>query len=540
MKNISKVVLCILTSIPFTMMAQSIDPIVEVSSQYKVDMGEIHKPSIDLSVNDSLQRFDINFDYSIYDRPYQNLYVFAPYSYTQIKHPQELGNNILFANIGYQSVASPIGHIAVQAITKKSFAAGVYGNFDGYYKYGDVEVDDITPNFFRQRYKTDFGANMKYAWRSGEVDFDANYRIFDDKFVYTSNHSDKLSFTATLNSANVDEKSVDYGFVANFYHLNANHTNYSKIGESMFSVKGDVGTTFDIHRVFVDVNVQMASYSDYRSHEAWILEFAPIYEYNKGRLFGRFGAKFGSRFASKVKNNESGVDHKDNLTNIFPVVDAKYTLINNHLWVHAIATGSNHMNSLESMITQCPIVKLSSPMEFGHTPIDAQLSLESTIGGVFAINIDGGYSINRNTMVIGTSATELVPIASYFDYEHLRAGADMLLKIDHFSIGGNVSLNKYIDWFEETQLNILPKLIAHASAAWDLRERLFVSVKCDYSSESDFLPQMVNLGTEISLVLNRHFEVFVKGDNLLNQDLYYAPLYCGRERNFGGGLTVNF
>lgn len=539
-KTIAFVTLALL---PVTLTAQSLDPVVEVSSQYKVDMGEIHKPAINVNVEDSLQRFDINFDYSIYDRPYQNLYVFAPYSYTQIKHPQEIKNNILFAELGYQSILSPSGHIVIQGVTKKNFAACAYANFDGYFR-GDT---DMAPfylwNVLEGRYHTDFGTNMKYAWRSGEVQFDANYRILDGQYSLVDNHSDKVTLTALVNSANKDLNSIDYNFLASFHNLRAENS-MSDMTESLFSIDGAVGTTFDIHRVYVDIDVDMAAYRKSRAHEAWILEFAPIYEYNRGRLFGKFGAKFGSRFASKVEDNESGIDHKGNMTNIFPMIDAKYTLIKNHLWVHALATGSNYMNSMESMVAQCPVVDLNSRMLFGHTPIDAQLSVETSLGGVFSINATGGYSLNRDMMIIGTdmlsSANAVIPIATYWDLERLHAGAEAVLKIDHFSIGGDVTFNKYIDWFEEIEQDVLPKVVAHAYADFDLRERVFLSVKCDYQSASRFMPEMVNLGTKIDVVVNRHFSVFFKGDNLLNQKLFLAPLYCGRERNFGGGITVDF
>ena len=57
-----------------------IDPTVEVSRQYKVNIADIDRPiETDLRVADSLQRFDVDFDYSIFNRPYTDLYEFTPY-----------------------------------------------------------------------------------------------------------------------------------------------------------------------------------------------------------------------------------------------------------------------------------------------------------------------------------------------------------------------------------------------------------------------------------------------------------------------------
>ncbi|MBP9986293.1 MAG: hypothetical protein KBT44_00005, partial [Bacteroidales bacterium] len=56
-----------------------IDPTVEVSRLYKVNVMEINKPdSKDNYVADSLQKFANTFDYSIFNKPYSDLYEFTP------------------------------------------------------------------------------------------------------------------------------------------------------------------------------------------------------------------------------------------------------------------------------------------------------------------------------------------------------------------------------------------------------------------------------------------------------------------------------
>ena len=57
---------------------------VEVSRPYDVNLDGIRKPAIPTSVDDSLQRFDVHFDYSIFNRPYGDLYDFTPYETIQL------------------------------------------------------------------------------------------------------------------------------------------------------------------------------------------------------------------------------------------------------------------------------------------------------------------------------------------------------------------------------------------------------------------------------------------------------------------------
>ena len=57
---------------------------VEVSRPYDVNLDGIQKPVIPIYIDDSLHRFDVHFDYSIFNRPYSDLYDFTPYETIQL------------------------------------------------------------------------------------------------------------------------------------------------------------------------------------------------------------------------------------------------------------------------------------------------------------------------------------------------------------------------------------------------------------------------------------------------------------------------
>ena len=56
--------LCISVSVS---VAQNLDPTVEVTRGYKVELAEVHKPYMDMAVPDSVQKFDLDFEYSDHD-----------------------------------------------------------------------------------------------------------------------------------------------------------------------------------------------------------------------------------------------------------------------------------------------------------------------------------------------------------------------------------------------------------------------------------------------------------------------------------------
>ena len=59
--------------------AQDLDPTVIVNRTYEGKLTEVQKPLQDMQVPDSVTRFDLDFDYSVFDKPYKGAYEFNPY-----------------------------------------------------------------------------------------------------------------------------------------------------------------------------------------------------------------------------------------------------------------------------------------------------------------------------------------------------------------------------------------------------------------------------------------------------------------------------
>ena len=59
--------------------AQELDPTVVVNRAYEGQLVEVNKPSFDMMVPDSVTRFDLDFDYTVFEKPYMGTYEFSPY-----------------------------------------------------------------------------------------------------------------------------------------------------------------------------------------------------------------------------------------------------------------------------------------------------------------------------------------------------------------------------------------------------------------------------------------------------------------------------
>src|SRR5574344_2911395 len=56
----------------------SINPTVEVRREFDGKLLEISKSPLDTKYSDTLMKFNLQFDYSFFDRPYSDLYEFSP------------------------------------------------------------------------------------------------------------------------------------------------------------------------------------------------------------------------------------------------------------------------------------------------------------------------------------------------------------------------------------------------------------------------------------------------------------------------------
>lgn len=543
---------------------QTIDPTVEVSRNFDVKLGEIHKPVIPSSVDDSLHSFNISFDYSIFNRPYMDLYEFTPYQTAQIKPVQPEKNPVLYAKLGAQYPLMPSAEIYLQGVSNKGLYGSLYAKHNSF--WGTMPSIASDTDLESDRMKNIAGGDVKYAWDTGELTFGANYKF--DKYNFGApkgsfGHDNRgLNINFNLNSAHAEENSLYYD-ISLLYANTAKMTSFTdslsrvvtgpadSLKENLLRIKGFVGTTFDIHRVYIDLNIEYASYAGNKNHTAGVVEFSPIYEYSKGRFFGKLGVRFSSRYGIKPDGNtladEDVIDHPSVASNVYPDVDARLALVKQKLWLHAKVEGGNDLNSFASLLWANPLVAPNSHLLFGSRPVDAQLSLESIVRGRMTFNIFSSYSLYRNKLVFtpvvnGGEPYTILP--TYWDVNRFSVGAEAYWKSKDLTTGGEIRYSRYYSPDDLTITN-LPALTAHYYLRYNWRERIVAGLDFRYSSEVSgdtfgpySVPSLFDLDVNVNYFVNKHFSVFVKGGNLLNKRNQYIPLYIEPGINFGGGVCI--
>ena len=546
---------------------------VEVSRPYDVNLDGIQKPAIPVYVDDSLHRFDVHFDYSIFNRPYSDLYDFTPYETIQLATVGANRTPFVFGRFGAQYVPGdrgimPAGELYLQTKPKNGFCSGLYGRHNSF--FGDLGRGfSADPILQTARMQNTVGGDLTYDWATGELMFDVKYDF--DRYQYTAedpwerslHRNNSLTAAVNLNSAQKEENTVYYDVTFSYRNTFKAFTtadiyrspDTTRLREGFLKVNGYVGASFEKHRIYVDMNIEYASYSGVHDFNIGVVEFSPIYQLNLKRLKAKLGVKFGSRYGILGEIEEPGLDLSAR-SSIFPDFDIRYTIIDKALWAHAVVTGGNDLNNYSRMIDDCPIVLPTCRMDFGSRPLDATLTLESVISGRLGIELETNYKIYRNKMIFtpvyyGFNMTQMMP--SYRNVNQFSLQGQVLWRSQDLTLGGRLRYASYKDSYEKTVVTEMPKFTGDAFLRYNYRERLIAQIECTWRSATSGniniaddivdnyqVPSILDVDLNVTYLINKYITVFGKVGNLLNHRNQYMPLYLEPGRNFGGGICLSF
>lgn len=542
------------------MRAQTIDPTVEVTRQYEARLGNIVKPALPATVSDTLDRFERSTDYVIFQRPIRDLYDFMPYEALQIKPVDPEDFAFLYARLGMQVPVMPSAEVRLQKVLRGGLHFGLSALHDSYY--------GSTPSAFgewdmrQKRSNTGFRGDFKYAWDSGEFQFDALYGLSRYNFrnatadAFAHNYgNDRFNLHANIRSADQEENSIYYDFTAEYRRTGARYDSHDTARETMnedfTSIHGYVGTTFEIHRVYIDMNLTYASFDSLRHYTVGLVEFSPIYEYSNKWLNGKFGIKIANRYGTDMEDRTrtESVDGNDlsPQSSFFPDVDVRAMVVPKVFWVHARVGGGNDINVFSTLLRQVPFLTPDAQLHFGSRPVDAKLDLETMLWRRVALNASASFVLCRDNPVFvldPASAEEpwrLRP--DYRNYNKLSFGAEALWKTQSVSIGGEWRYHLYYER-DGRPLTELPQMTAGAYVRYSFRDRLTAALDFTYRSGVEVssleIPAVCDLDANVSFLINKHFTIYAKAGNIFNRAIQYIPGYLEPGINFGGGLTVSF
>ena len=522
---------------------QKIDPTLEVRREFDGRLTEIQKSRLNTNFADTIANFNLNFNYSLFNKPVKDLYEFSPLPSAQIERTQRSKYSVFYADLGLQIPIAPHANLFYQPNLPKGMSLILFGNHDSYIGKAPLEnkmylpVGTPDPKIAAPFYNNNIGTEFEYSWKMGKAgvnfEFDNKLRSYygfplyqlntiytqtllpENKLFptknsedYTNNYMlDSLSHTMNtigggfyVTSVNSSPKAFNYKLEFNYKQLSDNG-NYFKnypltyipnvlpftsFTEKYINAKVDLGPSFgDFHKFLVGVNFESASTLNSSTMDRSNLTVNPRYIFTQNRWIFEVGVKINKWWEA----NSEGF-------NIFFKGTASIELVKDNLWFYAGADGDNKFNTYSSMLETNPWVSPHSIIKNIKIPLALKLGFKGQVLDRFSYHVWGGYTKFRDQIFFnsyddnGLYGIRNAFLASYAAQEKFNIGAELSWKSENFEGGLSADYNKYSRTDSIPSYHYAPfEFKAFARYSW--RERIVFQADLAYRSKTPALPKGV-------------------------------------------------
>ncbi len=531
MKRIYKslfVVAAAVALLPSAASGQNLDPTVEVSRQYEGKLMEVHKPLLKMAVPDSVLRFDLEFDYSVTDKPYKGAYEFSPYVVEMKPSPvvYERKSFYLKAGAGY-SLHPELDLVWSPKFRKNAFRMDVYASHRSYFgKYwnlnkaaiddGTFVIDRIDAGGNAERAQKGFdivnraGVSGRLDWEKGLFRFDVGYHglMQDDSQAVMVNRF----YDALVTRLGVATKRQT-GFLYNVglgYTLSGD--NVSVLHYTQDCVDGmDLKASevdFDValgyaresgKKFLLDLGASSAFMSGAWAYHGTDLDIVPHYVLGTGKWKFDLGVRFSAAVVTSRFSDKYGPVGQF----VYPDVRIEYQAVRDALKLYLDVGGDAEVNSYSDLLAfnrhLNPAYCLNDYewefMDASKEKVNAVLGFEAKIGPRFSFDLRGGYVAYADALMDGLyltgfsgvhdSSARLRPCVGYGSYNKAFAAIDWLLDAESVRFGGNVEYAYSYSTQKPRNLEGLfmpAALKGNVELTYNWNRRIFAGIDCGFST----------------------------------------------------------
>ena len=532
--------------------AQDLDPTVVVDRAYEGKLIEVHKPALEMAVPDSVLRFELDFDYSVFDNPYKGSYEFTPYLLSMKPSASADGASRFYLRAGagynlrpeFDMIWSPI-------FRNRGVGVDVYANHRSYIgKYHDLSgVNGYEPwggNDLRSRAGVDFTYDWNKTVLTAGVGYDG-IAASRPGLRHSYNGLD-VSFALASRPKPYDERFM-YAVKASYKAAKDNIcSGAAYVRENLFNFNAGVGFATRRSMLKFDFGADFVNCSDAYKAAAAQFYVTPHYIYRKGRFIADLGVKISKIVDSDDQDSSLGAKAEQVL---YPDVHMELPIIRNALKLKVDVTGGNTLNTYSSLLNDNHHLSLDYAMgngcllDYTVERINAFVGLEGRISSKFS------YLLYGSAGYVDTALLEYVTMSEdgifktgiiYVPMAKASVGLDCMWKDESVMVDASL---KYT--FSESVLSeyvLMPAaVVGDIAVEYNWNRRLFVGVDCSYSSARTSklytMDAYADLGLYAEYATTRKLSFWGRGGNLLGMKIQRTPLMAEKGMYFTLGICLN-
>lgn len=525
-----------------------IDPTVEVSRNYQSTLKLTPKPVPQMAVPDSLLRFDLDFDYSVFDRAFKGTGDFKPYLLDLQPRPDAYRGKKLYLKAGLGYTLHPELDFVYTPETGKNTEINIYAthrSYFGKYKYRvsdfkvsdysvqtynsgatvatDITPEDVAATHVKDRDWTGYdaytkvGVNGAVAFSSSSLFFNANYkgihgkdgmknaRTGADNLVTSFNVLESLlGLSGTIND--------DFAYnVALSFNIGGESSKAleKKINLVHYGVDGSLVKNLTDSKIGLGFHFETSSYTGGAKVGNW--HIAPRYLTDVDGFRLNIGLKIGSIIKSDYTwYGMPYSPHKSQI--VYPDVHVACQIIEDEMEFYASATGGDNFFSLEQ-IKEVDHLSLPKITDNGVEHFNLKAGLRGNAFRVLRYDVSAGYrkvsssvfyELERAQNIVYSGDSELfdsytvlpynIRKTCFHDLSEAYLNANLIYDSNPVYIEGNLNLKAPSVKIgkrsnEEYFANIIfkpRKVTAEIKAMYAWKSRIRGGISARFASKSEF------------------------------------------------------
>ena len=568
---------------------QNFNPTVEVTNTYQGNASEVHKPLLEMNVPDSLLRFDLDFDYEVFEKPYQGAYSFKPYMLDMRPAKDAWRGRKLYLKAGAGYTLHPQFEFVFSPEQSGPFQMSVYAVHKSFWGNYHEVAPELKEGLFRlaksgRGFKgydalTSAGFDGRFNWDKAILSFGVGYYGLAAKDTVMSRSYNAVDFNARVRSNNDSESYFlyDVGLRGRIANDGFDYGSFAfpggesveNLGEGWFSVDALAGPVLSARRsILVGFEIESASYSRFYNGNIGRVALTPSYRFKSGRWNLNLGVKLEFVFRNDASDTLFFSKMKGDSGQIFyPDAHVSFAAGEN-VSLYADATGGGRMNAYSSQISENhhlnPSFLVNRGFEFMTPLIDntveslnARLGVRGGIASSLQFDVNGGFAMYGNALMesgLFTADGTLVPSVVYSDMNVLYANVLLGWRPNRMKVDADFRYRN-VSFPDKTACYgfALPKFSGEVRATYDISSRIYAGVsveaaswregECASAVAEDFVkvrvPGYVDLGVNCGYKFNRKVELWLESGNLLCQTIQRNPFYAEKGLWVTAGVTLN-